>query len=60
MPDEARKKYNGSIKINRQASSDKTNEKINWSMTIMDVHMENTEVYTKDIMMWAKSILSDA
>ena len=59
MRDEARKKYNGSIKINRQASSDKTNERISWSMTIMDVHMENTEVYTKDVMTRAKSILSD-
>jgi hypothetical protein len=56
--EQARKKYNGGIKVKSKASSDKMNAKMNWSMTIMDVRTDNAEVYTKDIKTWAKSILN--
>ena len=56
---QAGKKYNGSIRVKRCTSLDNAEEKIKWSKTIMDVHMDSGESYIKDIEDWAGSILND-
>jgi hypothetical protein len=35
-------------------------EKSTWKKTILDVRMENSEVYCEDITSWASSVLEDA
>lgn len=35
-------------------------EKSTWKKTILDVSMENAEVYCEDITSWARSVLEDA
>jgi hypothetical protein len=35
-------------------------EKIEWSFTIADVRLDTAEIYCKDILHWAKSILVDS
>ena len=34
--------------------------KISWAKTILDVRMENAEVYCEDVTAWAKAVLEDA
>jgi hypothetical protein len=34
--------------------------KITWAKTILDVRMENAEVYCEDIAAWARSVLEEA
>jgi hypothetical protein len=34
--------------------------KTNWSKTILDVRVENADVYCEDITAWARSVLEDA
>lgn len=35
-------------------------DKTTWTKTILDVRMENAEVYCEDINIWARSVLEDA
>jgi hypothetical protein len=35
-------------------------DKTNWSKTILDVRMENAEVYCEDVIAWARSVLYES
>jgi hypothetical protein len=35
-------------------------DRTEWTRTVLDVRMENAEVYRKDVTAWAKSVLEDA
>ncbi len=57
LRERSKKKFNGHVSVLSKAP--KAPEKVEWSMTAMDVRTDSPEVYVSDIMAWAKSILKD-
>jgi hypothetical protein len=55
----ARKSSGQCLKMRRETVSATPVRRIPWSMTVLHIRTDSPEVYTGDIMAWAKSILND-